>query len=100
MSLSVPPVAASVTRTFPSHAYYQPQQANSPTTNETQAGLDVKLDLNRQELIFEEGQACPVQVGHWIVVSVAGTFTAAGSLFFFSIVELTSDRPRIRPLPR
>ena len=75
MSLSVPPVTSSVTRAFAAHAYYQPQ-ANSPTANETQAGLDVKLDLNRQELIFEEGQTCPVQAGHWIVVNVAGTVTA------------------------
>jgi ubiquitin-conjugating enzyme E2 Q len=76
MSLSVPPVATSITRAFAPHAYYQPQ-VQPLTTNETLTGLDVKLDLNRQELIFEEGQTCPVQAGHWIVVSVAGTFISS-----------------------
>jgi ubiquitin-conjugating enzyme E2 Q len=73
MSLSVPPVSTTVTRAFANYNYHQPQ-VNSPTTSEAQVGLDIKLDLNHQEIIFEEGQACPVQAGHWIVVSVAGTY--------------------------
>ena len=73
MSLSVPPVTSSVTRALVAHAYHQPQ-VNAAGTNDAQVGLDVKLDLNRQELIFEENQACPVQVGNWIVVNVVGTF--------------------------
>lgn len=81
MSLSVPPASISVTRAFSSYQYHLPQ-SSSPTTNEVQAGLDVKIDLNRQEIIFEEGQACPVQAGHWIVVTVAGRFNTTRRRMF------------------
>jgi ubiquitin-conjugating enzyme E2 Q len=45
---------------------------NAAVANSQQVGLDVKFDLNRQELIFEEGSTCPVQFGNWIVVSTVG----------------------------
>jgi ubiquitin-conjugating enzyme E2 Q len=78
MSLSVPPVASYVTRAFVSYGYHQPA-VSAAVPNPQQIGLDVKFDLNRQELIFEEGQICPVQFGNWIVVSTAGRFLTAKS---------------------
>jgi ubiquitin-conjugating enzyme E2 Q len=74
MSLSVPPVSSLITRAYMPNAYHQPI-VNSPPVIETQVGIDVKLDLNRQEVIFEEGQTCPVFAGHWIVVNAAGTLS-------------------------
>lgn len=76
MSLSVPSVTSSVTRAFGQHVYHQ-QQAVSIATTDVQLGVDVKLDLNRQELIFEDNETCPVQAGNWIVVNAPGTFIAA-----------------------
>jgi len=80
MSLSVPPVASSVTRAYMPHAYHVPI-SNPPPATETQVGLDVKLDLNRQEVIFEEGQTCPVYTGHWIVVNAPGILLTQKSFF-------------------
>ncbi len=72
MSLNVPPI---INRNCITNAYPQ-HHLNATATNPQIVGLDVKFDLNRQEVIFEEYQTCPVQFGNWIVISTAGMFLA------------------------
>lgn len=73
MSLSVPPITSNITQAFVPRAYSVQPLLGPTSTNDTLSGLDVKLDVNRQELIFEDIHVCPLQVGNWIVVNVAGT---------------------------
>jgi ubiquitin-conjugating enzyme E2 Q len=98
MSLSVPPVYTSITRSFlPPMTFYNQQQVVATPPNDAQVGVDVRLDLNHQELIFEDNETCPVQVGNWIVVSIPGTFiTCRNNLF--TRLELTEDRSSVRSL--
>jgi ubiquitin-conjugating enzyme E2 Q len=99
MSLSVPPVYTSVTRSFlPPTNFYHQQPVVATDPNDAQVGVDVKLDLNRQELIFEDNETCPVQVGNWVVVSVPGTFIICRNKLCARL-ELTENRPSVRSLP-
>ena len=74
------------------HGFHQPM-ANSPPVSEAQVGIDVKLDLNRQEIIFEEGQTCPVFAGHWIVVNSAGTLLLQSSFLSSTLADRDIGRP-------
>ncbi len=78
--------------------FYHQQPVEATPPNDAQVGVDVKLDLNRQELIFEDNEICPVQVGNWIVVSVTGTFIICRN-DSCARLELTENRPSVRSLP-
>jgi ubiquitin-conjugating enzyme E2 Q len=87
MSLSVPPVASTVTQLMGSAHQHHQQQGES----RTDAGQDisdklvtVKYDLNRQEVIFEDGKSCPVRNGDWIVITPAGKFKFAHTVLLIS----------------
>jgi hypothetical protein len=97
MSLSVPPVATSVTTPFVPHSYALPH-VNLAAANTEPVGIDAHLDISRRELIFEKAKTSPVQIGNWIVVSAVGEFIAAYSKKPF-ISILMYIRPPVRALP-
>lgn len=44
--------------------------ANGRTLSEKPESMKVKVDFSRLEVIFEDGQACPVRGGDWVVISI------------------------------
>jgi hypothetical protein len=82
MSLAVPPASTATTYTpSDTHLSYHHILAPTPglvlTTNLSAVnalpGLhDVKYDMNRQELIFEENSTSPIRNGDWVVIMTAG----------------------------
>lgn len=79
MSLSVPPVTMSLTQTWqPQYAHQLQPVTPVPVTQPGIKLIDVKFDFNLHEIIFEDGQSCPVYQGNWIVVTTVGRFGAAG----------------------
>ncbi|RDL41264.1 uncharacterized protein BP5553_01243 [Venustampulla echinocandica] len=51
--------------------------------------LDVKLDSNRQEVLFEEGSSCPVRNGEWIALKVDGAGNGALSSGHYQVVDIS-----------
>lgn len=78
MSLAVPGVVARRTShhgAVHSRAMYPSGGNQTPATNEELANdlLDVHVDLNRHEVIFDNSQeACPVRKGDWVVITISG----------------------------
>ena len=76
MSLAVPPIVTSVTHM----ATHGSVDNTIPQTTPQALGpdikpIDIKFDLNRQEVIFETGQSNPVRNGDWVVITTPGVQT-------------------------
>lgn len=71
MSLSVPPVTKSVTSAYAGGRHRPTPQAPKTvsTISKKPTALEVKLDMDRQEVIFDAVGVCPVRRGDWVVMS-------------------------------
>jgi hypothetical protein len=81
MSLAVPPVAGHATQAFRSAWHTQVQPVEALLTTPEDKSLEVKFDVNRHELIFEESQISPVQKGEWVVVTTNGELCSRPRMF-------------------
>lgn len=81
MSLAVPPVTQTLTMGAPSAYNYNSNQTTEspPATNNTESLLEVKYDVNRHELIFEENVVAPIRNGDWVVITVTGKLNLSPS---------------------
>jgi ubiquitin-conjugating enzyme E2 Q len=82
MSLAVPPVAGHATQAFRSAWNTQVQPVEAPVTTPEDKSLEVKFDVNRHELIFEESQSSPVQKGEWVVVTTNSKLPSMPQMFY------------------
>jgi ubiquitin-conjugating enzyme E2 Q len=82
MSLAVPPVAGHATQAFRGAWNTQVQPVEAPVTTPEDKSLEVKFDVNRHELIFEESQSSPVQKGEWVVVTTNGKLSSMPRMFY------------------
>ena len=82
MSLAVPPVAGHATQAFRSPWNTQFQPVEAPVATPEDKSLEVKFDVNRHELIFEESQSSPVQKGEWVVVTTNGKLSSMPRMFY------------------
>ena len=71
MSLSVPSVSTSVTSFRPTSRSFQPPilPAQVPVEEPPNSAVDVKFDLCRQELLFDNSTTCQIRRGDWIVIN-------------------------------
>jgi len=82
MSLAVPPVVGHATQAFRPGWNPHVPPVDVPATTPEDKTLEVKFDVNRHELIFEDSQSSPVQKGEWVVVTTNGKLSSLPRMFY------------------